>query len=1000
MALERKDYAEVRSLVRKVKRRIKRAMERKGANVLVATLEHVIHKAKAQGMDVAQAKELLDRTEKALDKMNHTEIEQIISEMHSVAKSFGITVGSLAGDLFSKAKLIDLDKMDLIFSEAERKISLEMARARITAMRDLMTSAKELGLNETEFQALLTKAEGAYDSKDFDIIEDYKDAFEEMLEEEKLKHRTEIIMMNIKKVAAIISKYKESGLSVEKPEELLTEAQKELQAHNFNKAEENVNEAEKLTSHLSRRHDTEEELDSLKDILLEAETAGVDTEEAKELLKQAENEIEANNFKGAMELIERARSMTSSTVQDFIQDKFPKLTLKLPETGMEADAWNKCIIEIANIGNLIAKNVDMSFRGNVEVKGIERIDKLGVGEKRRMEIGVKPKEAGELDVDVFLAYQRAFDDTIYQLDLAKKIIADSAGTYSIEDVMLIHNNGILITKVSRKLEEDIDQDIFSGMLTAVQEFVRDSFREREDVGLKRLDFAENKILLEHGHFTFLTAIILGGEPKYLPLFMMEVIKEIEQKYGEILDGWRGSFVELEGIDEIIQKLLNVTEDKGAEVEGFESGVVAPTIKLIEAAEKAGTKIGIPENFIEDLINTMESEGFDQAWTYLESIEKDAEKEINMEKAKTKLSTMRELMATAKDLGLDLGEFLTIFENAKKALESEEFDKIDELQEEIKEKFGDAKLKHKIDIIRKRIEKGMSLISQFKEHGFAVDKPQELLDRASKELEEKNLDMAEIDVDQAEKILNVKGRRLDVLNKLESVKKFLLEAEKMKVDVGEANTILNQAENEMKANNFEKALELIEMANKSTLTERKKHDTELKFDSAKDLLSEAQALGVESKEAASLLSQAEKEMKENNFQKAQELIDNAKEIVSNTVKDYIRDKFPKLTVKLPESGIEAGTWNKCLIEVANMGDLLANNIDMTFKGDVDVKGVKTLDKLNTGEARRIEIGIKPRKHGELPLEVLLAYQRAFDDTIYQLDVEKKLDVDASGTAVFS
>jgi hypothetical protein len=44
-ALRRKDYAEVRSLVRKIKRRVKRTMERKAANVLHATIEHVIHRA-------------------------------------------------------------------------------------------------------------------------------------------------------------------------------------------------------------------------------------------------------------------------------------------------------------------------------------------------------------------------------------------------------------------------------------------------------------------------------------------------------------------------------------------------------------------------------------------------------------------------------------------------------------------------------------------------------------------------------------------------------------------------------------------------------------------------------------------------------------------------------------------------------------------------------------------------------------------------------------------
>ena len=280
---------------------------------------------------------------------------------------------------------------------------------------------------------------------------------------------------------------------------------------------------------------------------------GADVGEANALLNQAEEEMQSGDFSRAMEILVDARNLMSSTVEDYIHDKFPKFKVVLPEGGMEADVWNRCIIEIANIGDIIAKNIELDVRGNVEVKGLEKIDKLKVGEKRLMEIGLKPNETGEVDMEVLLAYQRAFDDTIYQLNVAKRIIADLTGSYVVEDALLIHNNGVLITKVSRKLEEDLDQDIFGGMLTAVQEFIKDSFRKRDASGLRRLDFGTHKLLIERGQNVFLTTILLGGEPRYLPLYMLEVLKEVEGKYGQILDNWRGSFNELEGIDDIIRK---------------------------------------------------------------------------------------------------------------------------------------------------------------------------------------------------------------------------------------------------------------------------------------------------------------------------------------------------------------------------------------------------------------------------------------------------------------
>jgi hypothetical protein len=932
-ALSNRNYAEVRSLVRNIKRRVKRAMERKGAGVLIATIEHVMRKAKAKGLDITYAKGLLDRASEALDKMDHEELEKIISETRSLARDLDIPVGSLAGELFSKAKLVDLDKIDLVFSEAERKISLEMAKAKIIAMHDLMTSAKELGIEETEFLTLLKKAEDAFAAKDYDVIEEYKDSFEEKLDEEKLKHRTEFIWARIKKVMALLSKFKERGIDVSTPEELLASAVTELNKHDFAKAANDTDQAEKIANELSKKHDIEGNLSSVHDTLTEAKECGVDIIEASELISQAENERDIGNFDRARELIEEARNNISTNVEQYIHDKFPKLTLKLPEGGVEADVWNKCIIEIANIGDIIAKNVELKFEGEAEVKGVDTIPKLGVGEKRSMEIGVKPKEAGELSLDVLLAYQRAFDDKIYQLDVVKKIVVDASGTFLVEDVFLIHNSGTLVSKVSRLLEEDIDRDIFSGMLTAVQEFVKDSFRQREDVGLKRMDFGTHKILIEHGQYAFLSTIILGGEPRYLPLFMLEVLREVEKKYGSVLDGWKGTFTELEGIDDIINKLLQVTEEKGADVEGFEASDITSTIKLIEAAREAGANIGGPETFAKELIQTLETQGYENAWDFIESTGKEAEKEISAEPVKAKIAAMQGLISSVKELGLDEIEFASLIEKAKEAFERDEFEAIDQYKLELEEKLDTAKLELKTESLGERIKNTLAVISKFKELGLDVDKPEELIRLAEKEAEARNFEDAEKAIDQAEKLAEVLRQRHDFIDEIESVRRLVADAKALGVDVEEANALLGQAENELETDNHDQAKELIERVKINT---------------------------------------------------------------STAIKQFIKDKFPRLTVKLPEGGMEANTWNKCSIEIANIGEILARNLDLTFQGDVDIKGVERVEKLGVGDMHKMDIGVKPSKAGELDVDVLLTYQRAFDETIYQLDVTKKLSVDDTGT----
>ncbi|UCE75337.1 MAG: hypothetical protein JSV56_06460, partial [Methanomassiliicoccales archaeon] len=932
-ALARRDYAEVRSLVRKIKRRVKKAMERKGTDVLLATIEHVIHRGRAKGKDVSRAEKLLERAKNALETMNYAEIERVISEINYVAKSMDLVVGGLAENLFSKAKLVDLDKIDMVFSEAERKISAEMARARMTAMKDLMALTKELRIEKEEFVSLLQKAEEAFETKQFDIIEEYKEEFEEKLEEAKLKHKTEFVAVRIKKALELIVRFKELGIDVERAEELLFDAEKQFKSQEFEKAEKNVDEAEKIANNLRRRHDTEQDLESTQEILSEANALGVDSSEANDLLKEAQDELSMSNFGRATELIEEARNITTSNVQQFIHGKYPKFELDLPKGGMEVDVWNKCVIEIANIGDLIAKNVDIAFRGDVDVKGIETIEKLNVGEKKRMEIGVKPREAGEVSLDVQLAYQRAFDDTLYQLNIAKRLIADSRGTYQLEEVLLIHNNGVLISQVSRIMDIDIDRDIFSGMFTAVQEFIKDSFGRSEDTGLTRMDFGEKKILIEHGHTIFLTSILGEGEPRYLPLYMVEVLREVEEKYGDVLDGWQGNYSQLEGIDDIVKKLLNVTDEKGAEVEGFESGVVASTIKLVEAARNEGLKIGEQEMFIEEFMQAMENEGFERAWAYLVDKGKQVNFEMKSASAKEKLIAMRDLVNSAKELGVDEAGLLNLVDMAESAFESEEFESIEEYKNALEKNLEEARIKYKIDIIESRIKNAKATINRFKEIGVDVDKPEELLALAEREFEEKDF---------------------------QSVLKHVDEAEKLAYKL------------------------------------RQRHEIEEELESARQFISEAQALGVDPKEAIDLLTHAEEELRDNNFTGTKEFIKRARDFTMDTVQQFIKGKSPKFILSLPEGGMEADVWNKSIIKISNIGNLSARNVDITIRGNVDVKGLERIKKLDLEEKWRMEIGIKPMEAGELPLDVQLTYQRAFDETLYQLNIPKKLTADPSGT----
>ena len=85
-------------------------------------------------------------------------------------------------------------------------------------------------------------------------------------------------------------------------------------------------------------------------------------------------------------------------------------------------------------------------------------------------------------------------------------------------------------------ETEVDEDIFSSMLTAIQEFVQDSFREVEDAPVKRIDFGSQKIMIERGKDVYL-AVVYTGNNQFLDRHIERAEAERERGFfGVLADG--------------------------------------------------------------------------------------------------------------------------------------------------------------------------------------------------------------------------------------------------------------------------------------------------------------------------------------------------------------------------------------------------------------------------------------------------------------------------------
>ncbi len=128
------------------------------------------------------------------------------------------------------------------------------------------------------------------------------------------------------------------------------------------------------------------------------------------------------------------------------------------------------------------------------------------------------------------------------------------GLSVIDDVFLLYNDGILIKHETRRLKPDIDTDILSGMLTAVQQFVKDSFRSEEGE-LDEMTFGQMHILIGRGKWVILAAMVSGDGTESFTEQIKRCIEDIESHQWDNLESWKGDMAIAKVLTPYVKKLI-------------------------------------------------------------------------------------------------------------------------------------------------------------------------------------------------------------------------------------------------------------------------------------------------------------------------------------------------------------------------------------------------------------------------------------------------------------
>ncbi len=117
----------------------------------------------------------------------------------------------------------------------------------------------------------------------------------------------------------------------------------------------------------------------------------------------------------------------------------------------------------------------------------------------------------------------------------------------VDEVFVMYHDGTLLAHQTRRLKPGMDDEILGGMLIALQNFVRDSFKDESSTVLRRMDFGERKLLVERKDDFFMAVVLSGKRAGNAAQRMLKVLDSIEDGYAGVLREWDGDLEKVRGI---------------------------------------------------------------------------------------------------------------------------------------------------------------------------------------------------------------------------------------------------------------------------------------------------------------------------------------------------------------------------------------------------------------------------------------------------------------------
>ncbi len=143
-----------------------------------------------------------------------------------------------------------------------------------------------------------------------------------------------------------------------------------------------------------------------------------------------------------------------------------------------------------------------------------------------------------------------------------EIVLSHAYIFRVKQVFLIHKKtGILLNSVSENDEKvTTDDDMVSSMLSAIKDFVQDSFSVDDDKELNEIKVGNFNIWIEQGPGAIIAAVIDGDAPSSLRKTLKETVEQVHIKHSYYLENFDGDTSIFQKVKPILSESI-VSEQK-------------------------------------------------------------------------------------------------------------------------------------------------------------------------------------------------------------------------------------------------------------------------------------------------------------------------------------------------------------------------------------------------------------------------------------------------------